>query len=175
MALEHRDCCYLCVMSYCPLYQCRWSKSRRKCYRSWYVIFYSYCIYPFMLRQLPHDLWRLLMVYQQLSDRNCTFLRIFQSVLTIEFWHRHFQKGYLKSILKLSEIFVKIERKIEIIHPENIKKITQISGSGTTIIRHQGFRASKMAFQGLKLRYPNTTAFVWGKHVNFLIVCKFIS
>ena len=32
-----------------------------------------------------------------------------------------------------------------------------------------------MAFEGLKLRYPNTTAFVIGKHVNFLIVCLFIS
>ena len=35
--------------------------------------------------------------------------------------------------------------------------------------------ASKMAFESLKLRYPDTTAFVLGKHVNFLIVCKFIS
>ena len=32
-----------------------------------------------------------------------------------------------------------------------------------------------MAFEGLKLRYPNTTAFVLGTHVNFLIVCLFIS
>ena len=32
-----------------------------------------------------------------------------------------------------------------------------------------------MAFEGLKLRYPNTTAFVLGKHVNFLIVSLFIS
>ena len=31
-----------------------------------------------------------------------------------------------------------------------------------------------MAFEGLKLWYPNTTAFVLGKHVNFLIVCYFI-
>ena len=32
-----------------------------------------------------------------------------------------------------------------------------------------------MAFWGLKLQYPNTTAFFLGKHVNFLIVCLFIS
>ena len=31
-----------------------------------------------------------------------------------------------------------------------------------------------MAFEGLKLRYPNTTAFALGKHVNFLIVYWFI-
>ena len=54
--------------------------------------------------------------------------------------------------------------------PENIEKITQFSVSGTAIIGHQGFSASKMAFEGLKLRYPNTTAFVLGKHANFLIV-----
>ena len=58
---------------------------------------------------------------------------------------------------------MKFERKIEIIPPENIEKITQFSGSGTAIIGHQGIRASKMAFEGLKLRYPNTTAFVLGK------------
>ena len=39
----------------------------------------------------------------------------------------------------------------------------------------QGIRASKMAFGGLKFQYPNTTAFVLCKHVNFLIVCLFIS
>ena len=32
-----------------------------------------------------------------------------------------------------------------------------------------------MALEGLKLRYPNTTAFALGKHVNFLIVSWFIS
>ena len=32
-----------------------------------------------------------------------------------------------------------------------------------------------MAFEGLKFRYPNTTTFVLGKHVNFLIGCLFIS
>ena len=83
-----------------------------------------------------------LLVCQQLSDRNRTFLRIFQSVLTTKFWHRHFQKGYLKSISKVLEKFVKFERKIEIIPLENIEKITQFSGSGTTIIGHQGIRAS---------------------------------
>ena len=56
-----------------------------------------------------------------------------------------------------------------------MEKITQFSGSGTAIIGHQGIRASKMAFDSLKLRYPNTTAFDLGKHVNFFIVCKFIS
>ena len=66
---------------------------------------------------------------------------------------------------------MKFERKIEIIPPENIEKITQFSGSGTAIIGDQGIGASKMAFEGLKLQYPNTTAFVLGKHVNFLIVC----
>ena len=70
---------------------------------------------------------------------------------------------------------MKFERKIEIIPPENIEKITQFSGSGTAVIGHQGIRASKMAFEGLKLRYPNTTAFALGKYVNFLIVCWFIS
>ena len=34
--------------------------------------------------------------------------------------------------------------------PENIEKITQFLGSGTAIIGHQGFRASKMAFDGLR-------------------------
>ena len=116
-----------------------------------------------------------LLVHQQLSDRNRTFFRIFPSLFTIKFWHRHFQKGYLKSISKLLEKFVKIGRKIEIIPLENIEKITQISGSGTTIIGHQGIRACKMAFEGLKLWYPNTTAFLLGTHVNFLIVCKLIS
>ena len=62
---------------------------------------------------------------------------------------------------------MKFERKIEKIPPENNEKITQFSGSGTAIIGHQGIMASKMAFEGLKLRYPNTTAFVLGKHVNF--------
>ena len=99
-----------------------------------------------------------ILVCQQLSDRNRTFLRIFL-------------KGYLKSISKLSEKFVKFERKFEIIPPENIEKITQFSGSGTAIIGHQDIRASKMAIEGLKLRYPNTTAFVLGKNVNLLIVC----
>ena len=66
---------------------------------------------------------------------------------------------------------MKFERKIEIIPPENIEKITQFSGSGTAIIGHQGIRVSKMAFEGLKLRYPNTTAFALRKHVNFLTVC----
>ena len=70
---------------------------------------------------------------------------------------------------------MKFERKIKIIPTENIEKITQVSGSGITIIGHQGIRASKMAFEGLKLRYPNTTAFALGKHVNFLIVYWFIS
>ena len=55
--------------------------------------------------------------------------------------------------------------------PENKEKITQFSGSRTAIIEHQGIRASKMAFEDLKLRYPNTSAFVLGKHVNFSIVC----
>ena len=32
-----------------------------------------------------------------------------------------------------------------------------------------------MAFQGLKLRYQNTNAFILGKDVNFLIVCQFLS
>ena len=79
---------------------------------------------------------------------------------------------------------MKYERKIEIIPPENIEKIKHlaniekikhISGIGTAIIEHQGIRASKMAFEGLKLRYPNTTAFVLGKHVNFSIICSFLS
>ena len=116
-----------------------------------------------------------ILVYQQLSDRNRTFLRIFQSVLTIKFWHGHFQKGCLKSISKSQEKFVKFERKIEIIPPENIEKITQFSGNGPAIIGHQGIRVSKMAFEGLKLWNPNTTASVLGKHVNFLIVWYFIS
>ena len=64
---------------------------------------------------------------------------------------------------------MKFERKIEIIPPENIKKITQFSGSGTAIIGHQRIGASKMAFEGLKLGYPNTNAFVLGKRVDFLI------
>ena len=115
----------------------------------------------------------LLLVCQQLSDRNCTILRIFQSVLTIKFWHRHFQKGYLKSTSKLLEKIVKFERKMEIIPPENIEKITQFSGRETAIIGHQGIRASKRALEELKLWYPNTTAFVLGKYVNFLIVCYF--
>ena len=55
---------------------------------------------------------------------------------------------------------MKFERKIKIIPPENIKNVTQFFGSGTAIIRHQGIRSSKIAFEGLKLRYPNTTAFV---------------
>ena len=59
--------------------------------------------------------------------------------------------------------------------PENTAKITQFSRSGTAIIGHQGFMASKMAIDSLKLRYSNTTTFVLGKHVNFLIICKFIS
>ena len=104
-------------------------------------------------------------------DRNHTFLRIFQSVVTIKFWHRHFQKGYLKSISKLLEKFVKFERKNEIRPPQNIDQITQFSGSGKSIIWHQDITASKMAFEGLKLRYLNTTASVLGKNVNFLIVC----
>ena len=66
---------------------------------------------------------------------------------------------------------MKFEREMEIIPPENIEKITQFSGSGTTIIGHQGMRASNLAFEGLKLQYPNTTAFVLGKHINFLIIC----
>ena len=41
------------------------------------------------------------LVCQQLSDRNRRFLRIFQSVLTIKFLHRHFQKGLLKEHLKI--------------------------------------------------------------------------
>ena len=32
-----------------------------------------------------------------------------------------------------------------------------------------------MAFEGLKLQYANTTAFVLGKHVNFFMTCLFIS
>ena len=66
---------------------------------------------------------------------------------------------------------MKFERKIEIILPENIEKITQFSVSGKGFIGHHGIRASKMAFDGLKLRYPITTAFALGKNVNFLIVC----
>ena len=58
-----------------------------------------------------------------------------------------------------------------LIPPENIEKITQFSGSGTTIIGHQGIKASKMAFEDLKLWYLNTNAFVLAKNVNFLIVC----
>ena len=94
-----------------------------------------------------------LLVYQQLSDGNRTLLIIFQSVLTLKFWHtcRHFQKGYLKSISQFLEKFVRFERKIEIIPPENIEKITQFSRNGTAIIGQQGIRASKMAFGGLKL------------------------
>ena len=65
---------------------------------------------------------------------------------------------------------MKFERKNRNNTPENIEKITQFSGSETKIIGHQDIRESKMA-EGLKLRYPNTTAFVLGKHVNFLIVC----
>ena len=42
--------------------------------------------------------------------------------------------GYLKSISKLLEKIVKFERKIEIISPKNIKKITQFSGSRTAIL-----------------------------------------
>ena len=52
-----------------------------------------------------------------------------------------------------------------------MQKITQFSRSGTAIIRHQGIRASEIVFEALKLQYQNTTAFVLGKHVNFLIVC----
>ena len=63
------------------------------------------------------------------------------------------------------------ESKIEIIPSENIEKITQFLGSGTAIIGHQDIKVSKMVFEGLKLQYPNTTAFVLGKHVNFFIVC----
>ena len=37
--------------------------------------------------------------------------------------------------------------------PEKIEKITQFSGSGTTIIGHQAIRASKVAFDALKLQY----------------------
>ena len=66
---------------------------------------------------------------------------------------------------------MEFERKIEIIPPGNIKKITQFLGSGPAIIGQQGIRARKIAFEGLKLRYPNTTAFVSGEHVNFLMVC----
>ena len=47
---------------------------------------------------------------------------------------------------------MKFERKIEIIPPENIEKITQFLGSGSAIIGHQGIRASKMTFEGLKLQ-----------------------
>ena len=32
-----------------------------------------------------------------------------------------------------------------------------------------------MAFEGLKLGYQNTTAFVLGKHVNILVICLFLS
>ena len=66
----------------------------------------------------------------------------------------------VKSSSKLLEKIVKFEGKFEIIPPENIEEITQFSGSRTAVIGHQGIRASKMAFEGLKLRYPNTTAFV---------------
>ena len=114
--------------------------------------------YPFIRQKSPeftqHAIWALstakryrlqtagcnrgaVLVWQQLSDRNRTFLRIFQSVLTIKFWHRHFQKGYLKSISKLLEKFLKFERKIKIIPSENIEKITQ------SVIDHQGIRATK--------------------------------
>ena len=48
---------------------------------------------------------------------------------------------------------MKNERKLEIRHSENIAKITQFSGSRPAIIGHQG-RSSKMAFDGLKRRYP---------------------
>ena len=41
---------------------------------------------------------------------------------------------------------MKFERKLEIIPPENMEKITQFSGRGTTIIGHKGIRARKMAF-----------------------------
>ena len=88
---------------------------------------------------------------QQLSDRNCAFLRIFQSVLTRKFWHRHFQKGYLKIISKLLEKFVKfVKEKIEIIPPENIAKITQFSGSRTAIIGPQSNQGKKNGIWGFK-------------------------
>ena len=93
------------------------------------------------------------------------------SVNIIKFWQRYFQKGYLKSIPKLLEKFVKFESKIEIRPPENIEKITQFSGSRTAIIWHQGIRASKMALEVKHIKLGYTTAFVLGKHVNFLIVC----
>ena len=48
---------------------------------------------------------------------------------------------------------------------------TQFFGSETEIIGHKDIRVSKMASEGWKLRYSNTTAFVLGKDVNFLIVC----
>ena len=32
-----------------------------------------------------------------------------------------------------------------------------------------------MAFEGLKIRYPNTTALILGGDVNFLIVCRFLT
>ena len=70
------------------------------------------------------------LVYQQLSDGNHTFLRIFQSVLAIKFWHRHFQKGYRKSISKLWEKIVKFERKIEIIPLKTLRKSHNFRGAG---------------------------------------------
>ena len=48
-----------------------------------------------------------------------------------------------------------------------MEKITQFSGSGTAMIGHQSISTSKMALEGSKLRYPNTTAFVLGEHINY--------
>ena len=36
--------------------------------------------------------------------------------------------------------------------------------------QHEGVTASKLAFAGLKLQYPNTPAFILGRDVNSLIV-----
>ena len=57
----------------------------------------------------------------------------------------HFQICY--PISKLLEKIVKIERKNVNNTHENVEKITQLSGSGTAIVGHQGIRASKMAFE----------------------------
>ena len=74
---------------------------------------------------------------------------------------------HLKIIRKIREIWKKNRNNTPWKHWEN----HTIFGERDSNNRHQGIRARKMAFEGLEFRYPNTTAFVLGKHVSFLIVC----
>ena len=51
----------------------------------------------------------------------------------------------------------------------NIEKFTEFWGNRKEIIRHQCIAVSKMAFEGLKFLYPNTSVFILGRDINFLI------